>query len=77
MKDSVHGRPGQVRDLLKMDWNVEFMPEDMVDGNPMVWLIPAQGRDGTAAWLSSSALDGGDGVGQIGLRGAARFPVFS
>jgi hypothetical protein len=34
----------QVRDLTKMDYGTpEFLREDMVDANPMVWMIQVDG----------------------------------
>jgi hypothetical protein len=43
-KSTLGAKAKQVRDLTKMDYGTpEFLREDMVDANPMVWLIQVDG----------------------------------
>ncbi len=43
-KSTLSQKAKQVRDLLKMTWGtVEFLRADMIDDNPMVWLIEVNG----------------------------------
>jgi uncharacterized protein DUF6398 len=43
-KSTLSNKAKQIRDVLKMDWNAEFMREDLVDDeNSMAWLIQYDG----------------------------------
>jgi hypothetical protein len=42
-KSTLSDKAKQVRDVLKMDWNAEFMRGDMVDSTPMAWMIQYDG----------------------------------
>jgi hypothetical protein len=43
-KSTLANKAKQVRDFLKMDWGkTEFLREDMIEANPMVWFIRADG----------------------------------
>ena len=43
-KSTLSAKAKQVRDFLKMDWGkAEFLREDMIEANPMVWFIQVDG----------------------------------
>ena len=43
-KSTLGNKAKQVRDFLKMDWGkTEFLREDMIEANPMVWFIRVDG----------------------------------
>ena len=43
-KSTLSAKAKQVRDSLKMDWGkAEFLREDMIEANPMVWFIQVDG----------------------------------